>query len=231
MSKKNKKNLIIVVFLLSIIISFISIYKYINIELINYKTNNTYSNLYNLNKIIIVGDSRMELINDDRDSLNIPFNIIFDARSGARFSWFYKYGLPKLFKNINKDDFYNYKVVLNMGVNDLDSKEDPNLLAEMYFNIYKRIAKQNKNIMFYILSVNPVEEYTLNKLFSPQDRTNLKIEKYNNYLINKLNDSNLNNIKYCDSYHNLEFTLPDGIHYDFNTNKKIIDFILKDCIY
>ena len=48
-----------------------------------------------LNKVIIVGDSRMEFLLDDEDVVK-PVNFIFDVKSGAGFDWFQETGEPKL---------------------------------------------------------------------------------------------------------------------------------------
>lgn len=229
--RKGKIILLIIVFIFSFLFSILNIYNYIEFKNDDYdfKFMNKKS-ILEINKIIIIGDSRMELIENDKYNLKIPRSIIFDARSGAKIDWLYSTGIPKLYEIINNNN-YNYTVVFNLGVNDLNSNINPNELAKEYFDIYKRIIKQNKNISFYFLSVNPVDEYRIYKYFSKTNkRTNYKIEQFNNYFINRLKEEKIENVKYCDSSSALIFVLPDGLHYDFNTNKNIMDYIINDCV-
>lgn len=221
--------ILLLIIIISIIVSLFSIIKY-NYSIYNYKIN--YNNFV-INKIVIVGDSRMELIYDKRNKLNIPGNFIFDARSGAKIDWLKKIGLPKL-NNIlkNKKTYYKYHVVFNLGVNDVDDKNlDIEKRASDYYKIYTNLIKQYEDVNFYFLSVNPVDESRIYDKFSIyNNRTNKKIEEFNNYFIEQLNRDNFNNTKYCDSYNELIFNLPDGLHYDDETDQKIIDYINNDCV-
>ena len=92
----------------------------LNYPIKNYKINILNKDyIYELNKIVIVGDSRMELIENNKDKMNLPKSIIFNTRSGAKIDWLYREGIPKLYK-ILKNENYNYHVVFNLGVNDMD---------------------------------------------------------------------------------------------------------------
>ena len=223
-----KKSLIILMFCLifiPLIINHINKSELKKEEIINNKS------IYDLNKIIIIGDSRMELINNKRYELTIPNSIIFIAKSGAKISWLYETGLPQLYKVINQDEKYKYHVVFNLGVNDLNSDIDIKNLAKEYYNAYKSAIRNYKDVSFYFLSVNPVDENRIYTHFNPNNkRTNKKIKELNNYFINFINKDNLKNVKYCDSYNNLKFYLPDGLHYDTETDKKIIKYIIKECV-
>lgn len=184
-----------------------------------------------INKIIIIGDSRMELINNKKQVLNIPNSIVFIAKSGAKISWLYEIGLQKLYETIEHRKKYKYHVVFNLGVNDLDDDVNIVNLANEYYKVYNRIIRDNRDISFYLLSVNPVDENRIYTNFSMHNkRTNDKIEKFNNYLMNFINKDKLKNVKYCDSYNELEFYLPDGLHYDTQTDKKIIKYIIEKCV-
>lgn len=194
-------------------------------EIINNKS------VYDLNKIIIIGDSRMELINNKKEELGVPKNIIFIAMSGAKISWLRESALPELYETIQNNKKYKNHVIFNLGVNDLNSDIDIKNLAIEYYNTYKSVIRHNKDISFYFLSVNPVDENRIYTYFNINNkRTNKKIEKLNNSFINLIKEDNLKNIKYCDSYNNLEFYLPDGLHYDTETDKKILEYIIKECV-
>lgn len=207
-------------------------------SVINYKYNNYVynyeiksSNKFIINKVIIVGDSRMELINDKRDRLNVPNNFIFDAKSGGYIEWFKQMGLPYLTEILNnKKDYYKYYVVFNLGVNDVDYDVDLNKRVRDYYKIYRNIIIQNKDVSFYFLSVNPIDENRIYDKFPSNIRTNKKIENFNNYIHNRLNKDNFKNAKYCDSYNALLFSLPDGLHYSDKTDQDIIDYINNYCI-
>ena len=183
-----------------------------------------------LNKVVIVGDSRMEYIKNKEDELDIPNNFIFDAKGGATISWARELGIPTL-NNIldSKDEKYQYHVLFNLGVNDLNTNISIKNRANEYFNLYKNVIKKHANVQFYLLSVNPIDEDIINDNFK-NIRTNNKIKQFNYYLKKEMTGSSLDNIKYCDSYNNLEFNLPDGLHYDTKTDQKIIDYIANNCI-
>ena len=184
-----------------------------------------------LNKVVIVGDSRMELITSKEDELDIPNNFIFDALSGARRKWLIDSGRPKLEKILdNKDNNYTYHVVFNLGVNDLNSSDNPKTLADKYFDIYKEIIFEYSDVYFYFLSVNPIDEDVIEEKFSPNERTNDKIEVFNARMYENMVDLNNKRVNYCDAYNRLKFGLPDGLHYDDETDQRIVDFIARDCI-
>lgn len=231
MNKIKKIVLIIYVLLFSYIIY--DIYNYnkiisLKLERYSYKDNNP---ILLINKIIIIGDSRMDLINSKREKLNIPSSIDFIAKSGARIDWLYNTGFPELKKKLKDSNKYKYHIVFNLGVNDLNSDTSATKLARNYYTIYKKIIEQNNNVSFYFLSVNPIDEDRIFKYFSPYNkRSNERIEEFNKYFISKLNELKLYNVQYCDSYNNLNFYLPDGLHYDTKTDEKIINFIINNCV-
>lgn len=184
-----------------------------------------------LNKVVIVGDSRMELIYNKKDELNIPNNFIFDARSGATIDWLLESGKPKLDDIlVNRDTNYTYHVIFNLGVNDLSSFTNPKSIADDYFAIYRDIINNYPDVEFYFLSVNPIDEDIIDEYFSSNKRTNVKIESFNSEIYQDMVSMNSNNINYCDSYNRLDFNLPDGLHYDSETDQKIIDYIARDCV-
>ena len=189
--------------------------------------NKTVNNLKN-SKVIIVGDSRMELINNDNE-IKKPFNFVFIAKSGRRLSWLKDVAIPNL-KTILKNKKFDYHVVFNMGVNDLNSDYNGNEIALDYFEIYQSIATDYPNVKTYILSVNSIDENKINKFWPSSKRTNKKIRLFNKTILEKIDKLNLNNIYYCDSNNDLKFDTYDGLHYTQNTNKKIINYIANKCI-
>ena len=191
---------------------------------------NSFDKIHTNSKIIISGDSRMEFIEDDTNIV-LPYNVSFVAKSGATIKWFIDNGIPEI-KNIlnNMNDDFNYYVVVNMGVNDIQEILNIDDRVDEYFKYYKELAKINKNVKFYILSVNPINKKKLSISQPYSIRTNKKIEQFNDRIIYDLKHKGTNNMYYCDSYHDLKFDTDDGLHYTRETNKKIIKYITDDCI-
>lgn len=188
-----------------------------------------YKSVYS--KVIIVGDSRMELIEKDKKNLDIPVNYSFIALSGSKIDWLEKFAIKDLKKYLdNADSHYKYHVVFNMGVNDFEFCDNVYLKAKEYFNIYKNVALKYKNINFYLLSVNPVDEKKIFDSYRCVGRTDKKVRDFNNELKKLLARDTLKNIFYCDSYSNIKFDSPDGLHYDEKTNQNIINFISRKCL-
>lgn len=182
-------------------------------------------------KIVIVGDSRMEFIAND-ETITKPFNVEFVAKSSTHIDWFKNTASKKIQLILNKNSG-QYSVVINMGVNDLNwlkNNYDEKNLANDYYNAYMKLIKSNPNVKFYLLSVNPLDEELIKKRIPDNKRSNKSIEKYNNYLKNKIKNSKLENLLYCDSYNYLKFTTKDGLHYTQDTNKKIINYIINKCV-
>ena len=187
----------------------------------------TIENLEN-SKVIIIGDSRMELIND-ASKIKKPFNFIFIAKSGRRISWLKSEAIPKL-KAMLKNKKTNYHIIVNMGVNDLNSDYKGKEIALDYFKIYQSIAHEFSNAKIYILSVNPIDESKINKFWVGSKRTNKKIQLFNKTMQIKLKKENIDNMFYCNSYNKLKFDTYDGLHYTNKTNKDVINYIENKCI-
>ena len=179
-------------------------------------------------KVIIVGDSRMELIEKDKE-INIPFTFEFVAKSGMKIAWLKDKALDEV-NDIIDNNKYNYDIVVNMGVNDLnDDKYDGADIADEYFDIYLKLAKDHPSINLYLLSVNPIDEKKINKYWT-NNRTTSEIRTFNKTIQARLKEENMDNMFYCDSYHDLKFETNDGLHYTQNTNRKIIDYIANKCV-
>ncbi len=182
------------------------------------------------NKVIIIGDSRMEYIELSKDSLNVPINFTFIASNGKTFEWFNNVAKEQLVLKLNKrEPNYEYHVVINMGVNDLNFKVAESIAAE-YFKAYQDLALNYPNVKFYLLSVNPVIENIINIYFPYNQRTNAKIIAFNSKIVSLTKQTHLHNLKNCDSYNEVDFASKDGLHYTRATNQKIIDYIVNNCV-
>ena len=180
------------------------------------------------NEIVVVGDSRMSLIDDDKDIVK-PANLMFVAKSGMRIDWLENEALPKV-NGILENKKFKYHIVVNMGVNDLnDDKYKGDEIAEEYFKLYSKLAKENGDIDVYILSVNPIDDVLINQKWK-NNRTTGEIKLFNKTIQKELAKSNLDNMHYCDSYNSIKFETYDGLHYTEETNKKIINYINNNCV-
>lgn len=203
-----------------------------NIKEIKNINNNFKGNIkqYNLNKIIIIGDSRMSLI-EDSDILDIPSSFNFIAKSGAKFDWFNNEALNTLKSKLNSaKNNVHYHVILNMGVNDLTFSDANVSIFEKYYNAYQKLAKKYSNVDFYVLSINPVVDDLVENNWHGKSNVTSMIEKYNYISKNKIKNAPLKNLHFCNSYNNIEFKTMDGLHYDYSTNKKILNYISNKCI-
>ena len=189
-----------------------------------------YTDVHIDNKVVIAGDSRMELIEQD-DNIVVPYNVSFIAKSGAAIEWFTDEALPKLEDIIqNKNDKFKYSLVVNMGVNDLQWTGSVKNTADNYFYYYSELAKLDKDVNIYILSVNPIKDDLLNKNSPDNKRTNEKVEEFNDKMYSDFKENKTNNMYYCDSYDAIDFVTKDGIHYTEKTNKQIVNYLLNRCI-
>lgn len=180
------------------------------------------------NEVVIVGDSRMSLIDDDKDMVK-PANFMFVAKSGMRIDWLKNEAISEV-NNILKNKNFKYHIVVNMGVNDLNNdKYKGDEIAEEYFDLYSDLAKANIDSEVYILSVNPIDDELINQKWD-NNRTTEEIKLFNKTIQKELAKSNLNNIHYCDSYNSINFETYDGLHYTKDTNKRIINYINTKCV-
>lgn len=219
---KNNKLIILFSFSFLILITFI-VYTPKSI-----KAEESIKNNFLYDKIIVIGDSRMELIANREDySEKLPDNMHFIAKSGRCIEWFNQTAIKKLHNLISNE---NIAVVINMGVNDLQVEENPMVVANKYSHSFQVLSKFYDNVDFFIMSINPINEVLIQKHIETNIRTNNNIEIVNNNLSNFINDSEINNLKFCDAYNNITFNTNDGLHYTEKTNKKIIEYILNDCL-
>ncbi len=186
---------------------------------------------YGVNKVIIVGDSRMEFIIDGKHGkFDIPSNFAFIAKSGAEIEWLETNALKRLKTYLNDCKDNKCHVVFNLGVNDFYTNTNVPEMVNNYFEHYKELANEYPEVTFYFLSVNPINDNVVRKYFPSLKATSEFIEKFNGTMFNDVKKLDLSNFKMCDSYHELEFKSRDGLHYDRNTGQSILNYITNHCI-
>ena len=225
--------------LLFVICVFVIAFFLIKNESINFQVDKNILKFYNLyakqnitiqsDYIIVVGDSRMKYLSQD-DSLSVPVNMKFIAKPGAEMDWFKDEAINELENALNnKDENRFYSVVFNMGVNDLGNYASRELIAKKYYDLYQNLALKYTDVMFYVMSINPINDYSYRNKSFPKV-TNNKIIGTNRELVSMIDENDVQNISYCDAFNSLEFGIYDGIHYDSKTNKKILNYIINDCV-
>lgn len=158
------------------------------------------------NLMIYVGDSRTQGI---QSQLN-KNNITYIAESGKGYYWFVETAKNELSAYISADT--QKFVVINLGLNDLGNNDQ-------YINIYNTIIPNYKNVNFYFVSVNPVNEELAN--LNGYNVNNSQIEIFNQKLSSTF-------VNYIDVYSQIkdDFVTSDGIHYDGATNERIHNIIV-----
>lgn len=210
------------------IIILISLFTIFTYTFVSAPKNETNGKLYE--SIIIIGDSRMNLIKKKVDySKKIPKNVSFIAESGMEINWFNKTAIKEL-----TDKLYikqkNVAVIINMGVNDIDFYNNIKGTVNSYKEGYTMLSTLFPDTDFYILSINPINEKIINNYIKSNTRTNEMIKTTNGMFEKYIKNTKKDNLKYCDSYNKLDFDTRDGLHYTKETNEKIIDYIINDCI-
>lgn len=170
----------------------------------NKKSNNKVSKN---DKYIFIGDSRTVGM---KSAVASNKNDIWSAKVGEGYTWMKNTGVPAVEDKIGK----NSKVVILMGVNDLNS----NAYITYLNSKSKKWVKKGATV--YFVSVNPVDEekarsngYTI---------TNKSIETFNKAMKNGLSSD----IKYINTYSKINsFGTTDGLHYTNETYKKIYNCI------
>ena len=165
--------------------------------------------------VYFVGDSRTvgmcyaEKLCSDTDTCTTNSCL---AKVGAGKSWF-----SGQVNNINNSSKGN--IVINMGVNDLVGNANAESLASSYYELYKSIAESDSNRMVYIMSVNPVGDAA--------SVSSSNVIKFNNQMQRLIFNSRVSNLKYLNTYSNISFGIAnDGLHYDFDTYKKIYEYVI-----
>ena len=136
------------------------------------------------------------------------------AKVGASYSWF-----TKQINQINTTS--KNTILILMGVNDLvgQSTDGAIIVADKYFEEFKKVADANPSKTFYIVSVNPVNEGASVSIDA--------IKAYNNRVIELINSSGKSNIRYLDTYDKINYSIAkDGIHYNMKTYGDIYNYIV-----
>lgn len=166
------------------------------------------------NNFIFIGDSRTVAYKDVVDIKDYDF-VTFIAKVSQGYDWLSTEALNKLQNRLDTTDL-KYDIILNLGVNDLNN-------INKYISFYNKLAKDNPNHNFYVVSVNPGDDSKL-KANGYKYTSNAKIEAFNNKMKESLND----NIKYIDSYSHFMkngFDTVDGLHYTTESSKNILNFV------
>lgn len=169
------------------------------------KVCNTFKSISNTKKknigTIFVGDSRFVGMNDACD---MDFPVVAKVSKG--YKWFKSDGLKKINEIKNDSNKDSWRIVINLGVNDLYN-------VNKYIDLYKDLSKDYEVVL---VSVNPTEKNA--------SVSNKSISNFNSKI------SKINGIKYIDSYNYLMndgYSTTDGVHYTYKTYKKIYNYILE----
>ncbi len=152
---------------------------------------------------IFVGDSRFVNMNT-ACGISKTDNLFMVAKIGEGYSWFKNTALQQIKRITASGLFKNWKVIICLGINDLEN-------ISKYTGKYEEIKDDYDLIL---VSVNPIDHYG--------NLSNQKIENFNASL-KKLD------IAYIDTFTILcetGYSTADGLHYNTNTSKKIYNGIL-----
>ena len=117
-----------------------------------------------------------------------------------------------------------------MGVNDIQYSKNVDKEINYYLEEYNKLSRQYPDVLFYLLSINPINDKKLNISQPYNVRTTEMVEYFNRRLDYNIKANKSKNITYCDSYHEIYFRTVDGIHYTNKTNQNVIDYISNDCL-
>lgn len=153
--------------------------------------------------IVFIGDSRTVGMNDviHMDKHDDTFVI---AKSGMGYKWLVDSAIPELEKLQKENQYDEWTIVFNLGVNDLKRVDD-------YVEIIPTLEKYGT---LYYVSINP----TVDSVGGIQCKS---IEKFNNKIIPEVD-------RYIDSYtflKNVGYYAKDGMHYDSETYERVYGYI------
>ncbi|MDD4705965.1 MAG: NlpC/P60 family protein [Bacilli bacterium] len=159
--------------------------------------------------LIYVGDSR---INNIKNTLN-KSEITYMTQDGAGYIWFSDDTVLNELQGYIGADTTKY-VIFSFGINDLNN-------IDKYINVYNTLINNYKNVKFYFMSVNPVNEELA--IANGYNITNEEIMVFNNKLSSTFPDN------YIDVFSQIKdnFNTDDGVHYDNDTNQKIHNLVLQ----
>ncbi len=152
---------------------------------------------------IFVGDSRFVNMNDVCE-ISKKDNLFMVAKVGQGYSWFTQTALKQIKRIISSGLYDKWKLIICLGINDLDS-------LNKYLEKYEELMEDYD---ITLVSVNPVNNY--GKI------SNGTIEKFNKALKSL-------GLPYINTYNVLMttgYSTTDGLHYSGDTTRKIYDSIL-----
>ena len=106
-----------------------------------------------------------------------------------------------------------------MGINDITGSANATTIANNYYDLYSELAASSTDKTFYIMSVNPVDDYPT--------VSDSNITTFNSTMESLINSSGLSNLKYLDTYSNVSFITTDGLHYDSSTYRDLYQYVLR----
>lgn len=145
---------------------------------------------------LFVGDSRTVGMRNAVNEADSSDTCTYIAEEGMGYDWFLSEGQNLLKDSLNQNP--NQTVILNLGVNDLDS-------IYHYLNLYADLFSEYPQTSFYIMSVNPVEEEKAGEI------TNEQIQEFNYEMMVAFPTRFLDCYSYLLSE---DFTTVDGLHYN-----------------
>lgn len=155
---------------------------------------------------IFIGDSRTVGMSQAVDAAD---NVYFVAKVGQGYEWFCDTAIAQVNTIIENNNYDNWVLISNLGVNDLGN-------AEKYELKYKSLCMGEwRDYDFYIVSVGCIDEskYT-------GAATNDAIEKFNKRMQYYKNFIDIYDIS------KREIISKDGLHYDSSVYKLLYDEIL-----
>ncbi len=163
-------------------------------------------------KVVLIGDSRTytmhQAVGDGKCS--------WITKPGTSYDWFGDIALPMI--NFEYSDIKDKKIVILLGINDLNA-DGAKATADRYVKFCNLAAQQwiAEGSEIYVASINP-------SLY-PNAEKNNEIMQANSMIQTGLNS----NIHYIDTYSMLVeegYVLPDLLHFDAETDKRIYAFIM-----
>lgn len=156
-------------------------------------------------KLVYVGDSRTVGMSSSIGKDNIQYI----AEVGKGYDWLTSNALSEIDSKLT--DNPKSVIVLSLGVNDLHNIDN-------YINEYHNLINKYPDAIFYIMSVNPVDETKTSA--NGYNVTNSDIESFNK----KLSDNFPNN--YLDIYSSIGNPgTNDGLHYDNDTYNSVHNLV------
>lgn len=188
--------------------------------------NSSNNNKSNNNPRIIIGDSRTEgMCGTTYCNLCSLDKAIYKGSMG--YDWFINSAISETSTYLNSNSSKTYNIYILLGVNGLGSTSTiGNQTATKYYNKIKELANGKwKKHNIYFVSVNPVIDSR------SQYVKNISINSFNSTIKQNIENSNLSNLKYCDTNSSLKIdasTSHDGVHYTCEAYSNVYN-IIKDC--